>query len=222
MKKHLLILLLAAFLFVDAKANAGCAGPYMQTTNHGGYCLFLYPTEDTIYINYGDTVIFYLAMNGSYCPCFTSVDWYRNDTFLIPNMSYDCEVRKYKAIPLWSAVYSCKFLGSPYSSTFKMTVLVNSTGISPIVNSTGISPTSESDGISIFPNPSEGVFTLLLPTLGFPAKAKVYDMLGKKVADFEISSSHSEMNLTALPNGIYHLNISIGEAILNKKIIIRK
>ncbi len=84
---------------------------------------------------------------------------------------------------------------------------------------TGIS-SSEMMEIKIYPNPSNGVFTIssLQPA---PYNLEVYNVMGEIVFQSEIKNPKSEIHLDS-PNGMYYLNIKTESGTVNKKLIIQK
>ncbi len=83
------------------------------------------------------------------------------------------------------------------------------------------------NGIVVYPNPSDGKFTLQINT----AQAQqfdysIYDILGQKVmsgAKSSISSVHTEeINMQDFPQGIYYLHISLNGTEYQRKLILTK
>jgi len=70
------------------------------------------------------------------------------------------------------------------------------------------------DGIVIYPNPTKGSVTVQSSSL-VQKKIEVYNAMGQTIISTALQSSHCELNLSALPTGIYF--VKIGAA--SKKII---
>ena len=82
--------------------------------------------------------------------------------------------------------------------------------------------------VKVFPNPSDGRFTLTFEFSGTEKiNAKVFDITGKQVKDITDDLDKSENSVRAsvdLENpssGIYFIRIEKGKSLLTKKIIIR-
>jgi chitinase len=85
------------------------------------------------------------------------------------------------------------------------------------------SPTSSSNfelepSIPVFPNPSQGQFTILLPTEN--ATITITDMLGQQL--FKSYIAQKSVNLELPKNGIYNINITTEHSSATQKIIVNK
>jgi hypothetical protein len=91
---------------------------------------------------------------------------------------------------------------------------------------TGISELTENWTVNIFPNPSDGIFSIKISSLSNkPASLKIMNTLGTVVYQSNINvdpSKTMDIKLTNQPEGIYYLNLK-GEGVnLIKKVIIQK
>lgn len=84
---------------------------------------------------------------------------------------------------------------------------------------TGIK-TLSSDLFAIYPNPSNGIVIVKSPALN--AQVIVFDVNGKKVYTQTTSSFETQLDLSNLSNGVYHLNIISDNQSFNHKIMINK
>ncbi len=75
--------------------------------------------------------------------------------------------------------------------------------------------------LSVYPNPSNGVFTIKLPVGAEGAAATVYTLEGKIVFQRTISSKEAEIDLRKEGDGIYLIEINSGTSILREKIILQ-
>ncbi len=89
--------------------------------------------------------------------------------------------------------------------------------------------TNNSEAISVYPNPGNGVFTMLFnqnENISDTQKIEIYSILGTKIFDgFLNPVGHStEINLTTQPNGIYFYKVlgSTGKITTEGKLIIQK
>ena len=85
------------------------------------------------------------------------------------------------------------------------------------------SPEVECRSISLYPNPSKGVFNIEVPEIG-EASYAVYDMMGRQVlqARTVLSTQVHKIDISALPNGAYRLEIDVNEHRYVKPILINK
>ncbi len=80
----------------------------------------------------------------------------------------------------------------------------------------------ELNSLIITPNPSNGLFQLSFASkLPQEVVYAVYDMLGKKLSEKKVSFENNsiEINLVDYPAGVYQLRISLGETVVNKKLV---
>ncbi len=99
------------------------------------------------------------------------------------------------------------------------TVLVNGNGsfLTSTSNEFCLSPTSIHEAgleqeLRVFPNPSDGRFTVLLPKDNTQAVLVVRDALGREVfSTREMSSRNASIDLRHLPTGMYYLEASTSE-----------
>ncbi|MEI8114370.1 MAG: LamG-like jellyroll fold domain-containing protein [Bacteroidia bacterium] len=83
-------------------------------------------------------------------------------------------------------------------------------------------PLSESD-CSVYPNPSDGQFTIALNSLSYHgAKVELIDLLGRVVFTDRYFSNRIQINLQSVKNGLYLLNISTDTGIYKDRLIIRQ
>ncbi len=95
-----------------------------------------------------------------------------------------------------------------------------------IINTTSVSgQTSEETGMKVFPNPSEGEFTLQINNLKGKIDLKIVSLLGNVVfatSDIYVNGSLSKaIDLSSLPSGIYLLSVNSEKQQMNQRIIIR-
>jgi photosystem II stability/assembly factor-like uncharacterized protein len=75
--------------------------------------------------------------------------------------------------------------------------------------------------LTTYPNPSNGQFTV---EMGKAARGQftVYNLLGEKIYQFEISNPKLEIDLSDQPNGIYFIHVKADQDTSTQKITIRK
>jgi RES domain-containing protein len=78
----------------------------------------------------------------------------------------------------------------------------------------------KTESFTIYPNPANDA--VFINSLLFPANVNVFDVNGKLVISQDITAFENEINLSNCVNGIYQLNITIGQKSFNYKIMINK
>ena len=89
-----------------------------------------------------------------------------------------------------------------------------------VPNNTSISPSSPSS-LTLSPNPSQGLVRLELPANARHAQVQVLDPLGRYIAQYTLTSTQNELNLSHLPTGIYHISMTLssGEQYIGKLLL---
>lgn len=75
--------------------------------------------------------------------------------------------------------------------------------------------------IAIFPNPSNGNFTVESQKMDEPMRLNIYDVVGKLIYCSEINNPKYEIDLSLQPNGIYFLTLLNSQTRFITKIIIQ-
>lgn len=73
--------------------------------------------------------------------------------------------------------------------------------------------------VSLFPNPSKAVFQVELNVNLYNYQVEIFNNLGQKVLAETKSGNNFNLDLTAFPSGIYHLQIQHEDKIVNYKLI---
>lgn len=76
--------------------------------------------------------------------------------------------------------------------------------------------------VSVFPNPSLEKITLKCQPLYLPLKVSIYDMLGNKYLEKEITLEQVELNISPLPKGVYLLRVENNKTILSFEKIVKQ
>jgi len=85
---------------------------------------------------------------------------------------------------------------------------------------TGIHENVNSTVFSVYPNPSNGSFTVQSSV--FPATLVMYDVTGKQVSRKDITELETQVNVSQLNNGIYYISLIAEGATVNHKLVISK
>lgn len=88
---------------------------------------------------------------------------------------------------------------------------------------TAVVSENENSEVSVFPNPSDGIFTIQIqPEINTKTNIGVFSLSGSKVAAM-ITVQHSKIsiNLAGQPKGIYLLKMETGETSFTKKLVVR-
>ncbi len=93
----------------------------------------------------------------------------------------------------------------------------NTAAIDFVINSTN--EQSISTDIALYPNPSDGNFTITLRD-NTPRKMQVFDGYGKIVFQTNINSSNEQISLQGLAHGVYYVKIIEGDAYAVKSLFI--
>lgn len=79
-----------------------------------------------------------------------------------------------------------------------------SQGVSPC---TGIQQIAEKSGITIYPNPSNGDFTLTIGKVKENTVVEIYNSIGQMISKTLVSTIDNKINLTKEANGVYHVRV---------------
>ncbi len=91
------------------------------------------------------------------------------------------------------------------------------------VSPLGITGTGLPVAVSVYPNPTDGMLYVDLPTGSTPMLIKLLDVNGRPVKEARFASSErTAFDLTELPNGIYLLQVNTGGEVVFKRIAIER
>lgn len=76
------------------------------------------------------------------------------------------------------------------------------------------------DAISIYLNPAINTISIQIPSNYNTLKSSIYDLNGRKVLD--VAPNKNKIDVSNLSDGMYILSVEVDDAILNRKIVIRK
>jgi hypothetical protein len=124
---------------------------------------------------------------------------------------------------------SIRYLG-PSSSSFTAAyyyiddVIVSpDSGYADSLLTVGVQNVSESKPeVSVFPNPSNGVFTIESSVVSGKSSVEIYNVLGQTIYQTQIKSSNTQIDLSNQPSGIYLYRVvsENGELVGSEKLLI--
>jgi hypothetical protein len=117
------------------------------------------------------------------------------------------------------------YKGSLYAGgAFSYAGSVNANNIAKWGTITGIDQLLESNHEKLYPNPSNGLFTIALQEITNHTQIEVYNAIGQNIYQCKLNPTTTEVNLKSHPSGIYFYRITDESGVLIKadKIIIAK
>ncbi len=93
--------------------------------------------------------------------------------------------------------------------------------IEPLVVTAVSDVITNSNLLSLYPNPTMGEFRINLDGLTQNLKSELVNMNGATVQEFDIEAKGNEINISALPKGIYFLKVRSNEYNITKKIVLQ-
>ena len=74
---------------------------------------------------------------------------------------------------------------------------------------------------SMYPDPCDGKFTLVIPYLHSETSVTVYNCMGQMIYQSAISDQHTDVDLSTTPAGIYYVQCSSSEGTTTRKLVVR-
>ena len=202
MKKIKLFTLTLFFIISTVPiANAGCGGPQMYASL-GGYCprapMYTYPltSTDTVTtpVAATDSIHIVLSANPD-CDQFDSVQWFKDGILLstVPHTS----LMDYTFDGMGPGTYTCKFKLT-YRITFTIVYL-------PATTTSIASLTAETNAINVYPNPSNGIFTVDAGTDALSYTITVSDVSGRIIKEIRGNEKILTVDISTYAPGFYSL-----------------
>ena len=73
--------------------------------------------------------------------------------------------------------------------------------------------------VSIYPNPTEGLFTVGLDQLDDNSRVVVYTAVGQDIINQQLNTKQTVINLKEYNSGIYFVKITNGDMIITRRIV---
>ncbi|HXP50234.1 MAG TPA: T9SS type A sorting domain-containing protein, partial [Bacteroidia bacterium] len=90
-----------------------------------------------------------------------------------------------------------------------------------VVNCTGIDNITANSNISIYPNPSNGIITVSIPSANEANTLRITDMIGNEIVKSQMKDVTKNLDLSSLQKGLYTITISNGTEKHIQKLIIQ-
>ncbi len=125
------------------------------------------------------------------------------------NEDFDTEINS-----CWDA-----FISNFNSSGNRLIITQNLTTPSVKIKQTKIKKTEQNQLLNIFPNPSNGIFTIIIPETAKLAKIVITDLYGRKVKEKILQNTNqAELNMNDLNDGYYNCTVTTENAKYERKI----
>jgi hypothetical protein len=113
--------------------------------------------------------------------------------------------------------YCCTITDNNGCSQTTCVDIRNATGINDIAAGSG--------GISVYPNPNTGVFTMELSVGSGQSTVEIYNILGEKIMNEQLTKASNQIDLSSQPSGIYLYRViktENGNLVGEGKVVIQK
>jgi N-acetylmuramoyl-L-alanine amidase len=151
----------------------------------------------------------------------TSYDLYRNGNLYAPDLTGNSFLNTYLITA--GTTYSFYIVAKNGNGTLtNSNGTVSRTAVSCVQARMANTATASGPDIKVYPNPTEGRFTVAMPEIGEDASYNIYDVTGKMVQSKTITTkdvSAIDIDISSLPSGVYILNIITGGEEFSKRII---
>ena len=185
----------------------GSGNPYYQ--DNGTNCWWNYPNAETFqgYVSTG-TGTFNQSPWG---PCtYPAGQFLYNHTYRITRGVWNdqCAYRQFAMIITTVKSGGIEVVEDPNAPDYSALSLANA-----------MNHQAAENAISIYPNPSNGLYTIELADYT-DASIEIYNVLGKKVKSMQQTATKTTVDLTGFPKGVYFVNILSNGEQISKKIIL--
>jgi uncharacterized repeat protein (TIGR01451 family) len=99
--------------------------------------------------------------------------------------------------------------------------IITNTAVNTFVSSIGVNEIETTAGISIYPNPSEGDFTIAAEDMNAGDYIVIFDAMGREVFRKQVMNSNTTRIDTNLPTGQYVLQIQGSANVRTTKVVVR-
>jgi hypothetical protein len=99
--------------------------------------------------------------------------------------------------------------------------IITNTAVNTFVTSIGVDEVETSAGISIYPNPSEGDFTIASEDMNAGDYIVIFDAMGREVFRKQVTNSNTARIVANLSTGQYVLQIQGSANVRTTKVVVR-
>ncbi|OBX22068.1 MULTISPECIES: T9SS type A sorting domain-containing protein [Bizionia] len=142
-----------------------------------------------------------------------SYQWFKDDVLISGANSSSYTIVNAQGID--SGVYSCEITNADVPG-----FIITRSGITVDVGGTlSLDDTSLGTMVNMYPNPADTFITMILPEVNMEVSLIIYDMLGKRIHESQISNSNTKLDISDFQSGIYLMHFKIGGKTRIKKLI---
>jgi hypothetical protein len=153
-----------------------------------------------------------------------AVVWYFNN-IMLPDSNTNEELSHgqiiYRIHPIADKPVGTVFENTAYIYFDFNEAIITNTTINTFVTSIGVREVQNVSGISIYPNPSEGDFTISAEDMNAGDYLVIFDAMGREVFRKQIMNSNTTRIDTNLPTGQYVLQIQGAAKVRTTKVVVR-
>jgi hypothetical protein len=150
--------------------------------------------------------------------------WYFNN-IMLPDSNTNEELSHgqitYRIHPIADKPVGTVFENTAYIYFDFNEAIITNTAVNTFVSSIGVNEVETSAGISIYPNPSEGDFTISAEDMNAGDYLVIFDAMGREVFRKQIMNSNTTRIDTNLPTGQYVLQIQGSANVRTTKVVVR-
>ncbi|MBD0258507.1 MAG: T9SS type A sorting domain-containing protein, partial [Cytophagales bacterium] len=149
-------------------------------------------------------------------PVGTTYQWYKGNTLLTGETKYYLYLQSADEVPnerYWVRVTR---------GTCTANSLETPSDFDPLSARMSSPEATQTDGVNVYPNPSNGEFTLTLPAFKGQAGVVLKNLQGQVVYRTEVSKTKSKFLAGRLSSGVYLLQVSLDGKVITKKVTVKK
>lgn len=106
------------------------------------------------------------------------------------------------------------YWGVDYKGTVAAVICDAATGVS--------THTLETSEVNVYPNPSTGMVSVMMPTNTKNFEVIVYNVVGEQITNKNVNSNFDKVDLSNQPNGVYFVKVTSNGEVTTKKVLLSK